>query len=89
MTGFTIHLEAARDHPSYEAKLRARKFDIAMMAQYQAVAAEKMGYVIFGRMGGEEARGIVIVRKDSGIKTINDLRGKYRSAFPLRLPSRP
>jgi phosphonate transport system substrate-binding protein len=35
-----------------------------------------MGYVIFGKMGGEDARGIVIVRKDSGIKNVDDLRGK-------------
>jgi phosphonate transport system substrate-binding protein len=69
-------MEAARDHPTYEAKLHERKFDLAMMAQYQAVSAEKMGYVIFGKIGGEEARGIVIVRKDSGIRTVGDLRGK-------------
>lgn len=76
VSGFTVRMEAARDHPTYEAKLRERQFDLAMMAQFQAVAAEGMGYRIFGRIGGTEARGIIFVRKDSGIKTVNDLRGK-------------
>jgi len=74
--GFTLRLEVARDHPTYEAKLREGKFDFARTSQFQAVAAESMGYVIFGRVGGEDVRSIMVVRKDSGINKISDLRGK-------------
>jgi phosphonate transport system substrate-binding protein len=81
-TGFTVRMESSRDYPTHEAKLQERKYDLALMNPYQALAAEKMGYVIFGEFGGESHHcGLVIVRKDSGIKTVKDLRGKTIS-FP-------
>lgn len=76
VTGFSVYMETARDHPTYEAQLQQRKFDFAMTNQFQAVAAESMGYVIFGKIGGEAAHAVVVVRKDSGVKTARDLRGK-------------
>jgi phosphonate transport system substrate-binding protein len=81
-TGFTVRMETARDYPAYEAKLRERKLDLALMNSFQALAAEKLGYRIFGKIGGDElVYGIIIVRKDSGIRNVNDLRGKTIS-FP-------
>jgi phosphonate transport system substrate-binding protein len=82
--GFTVRLETSRDYPSYDAKLRERKFNLAFGNPYQALVAEKAGYRVFSKMGDDERfRGIVIVRKDSSIKTVNDLRGKTIS-FPSR-----
>ena len=80
--GFTVRMESARDYPAYENKLRERTLDLAMVNPYQVIAAEKLGYVIFGKMGDDTRNyGMIVVRKDSGIKTVNDLRGKTIS-FP-------
>jgi phosphonate transport system substrate-binding protein len=77
VSGFTVRLEAAPDHPTYEVKLQQRKFDLASTNPYQALAAEKMGYRIFAKMGDDNSfRGVIFVRKDSGIKAVKDLRGK-------------
>jgi phosphonate transport system substrate-binding protein len=77
VTGFTVHMEAARDHPTFEAKLRERQFDLALTTPYQTASAGKLGYRVFGKPGGDETvRGLVVARKDSGIRTVNDLRGK-------------
>jgi phosphonate transport system substrate-binding protein len=80
-TGFTVRLQSSRDWPAYEARLQERKFDLAMMNPYQAFTAEKIRYGIFGKVGGDDVSGIIVVRKDSGIKKVSDLRGKVIS-FP-------
>lgn len=75
-------LEASRNYQDYERKLYAGNFDIALPNPYQTVIAVDRGYRVFGKMGDDEAfRGIVLVRRDSGIREISDLRGKAL-AFP-------
>lgn len=72
-----IRLEASRDYRSFEEKLYARKFAFALPNPYQTVTAAKHGYLIFGKMGDDENfRGIILVRKDSGIKSVMDLKGR-------------
>lgn len=75
-------LEASRNYQDYERKLYAGNFDLALPNPYQTVIAVDRGYRVFGKMGDDEAfRGIVLVRRDSGIREIADLRGKVLS-FP-------
>jgi phosphonate transport system substrate-binding protein len=81
-TEFTIILEASTDYAHYEQKIMDRRFHFALPNPYQSVQAVRAGYKIFGKMGDDERfRGIVVVRKDSKIRSVNDLRGQVIS-FP-------
>ncbi len=75
--GARFRLEASRNYAVYDEKLYARRFHFALPNPYQTINAVKQGYRIFGKMGDDENfRGIILVRKDSGINEIADLRGK-------------
>ena len=75
--GVQLRLEASRNYPSYDKKLFSRHFHFALPNPYQTVTSTKHGYKIFGKMGDDaNFRGIILVRKDSGIKEVNDLKGK-------------
>lgn len=77
-------LEASRNYDEYDKKLYARHFDLALPNPYQTINAQKHGYHVFGKMGDDDMfRGIFIVRKDSGIRSVADLRGKAVS-FPAK-----
>jgi phosphonate transport system substrate-binding protein len=82
VTGFTVRLETSRDFAAFETKVRQHKLDIAVTNPLQTLAAEEMGYRIFAKYACDDKfRGIVVARKDSGLKTVKDLRGKAVS-FP-------
>jgi len=70
-------LEASRNYEEFDKKLYAGHFDFAMPNPYQSVLSLKHGYRIFGKMGDDDDfRGIIIIRKDSGIREVGDLKGK-------------
>jgi phosphonate transport system substrate-binding protein len=70
-------LEASRNYEEFEKKLYSGHFDFAMPNPYQTVRSLKYGYKVFGKMGDDEMfRGIILVRKDSGIRKLSDLKGK-------------
>lgn len=72
-----FRLEASRNYEEFDKKLYGRHFDFAMPNPYQAVRAINAGYFVFGKMGNDEMfRGIILVRKDSGIRRVSDLKGK-------------
>jgi len=72
-----LRLEASRDYASYNKKLFSRHFHFALPNPYQTVTATKHGYKIFGKMGDDKKfRGVILVRKDSGIQKVSDLKGK-------------
>lgn len=72
-----FRLEASRDYAEYDRKLRERHFDLALPNPYQTLKAQERGYRVFAKMGDDHNfRGIILVRKDSGIKEVRDLRGK-------------
>ncbi|MDH5517630.1 MAG: phosphate/phosphite/phosphonate ABC transporter substrate-binding protein [Gammaproteobacteria bacterium] len=76
----TFKLEASRNYASYNKKLYAGKFDFALPNPYQTVNAIKKGYKVFGKMADDHKfRGIILVRKDSQIQSISDLKGKVVS----------
>lgn len=80
--GAKFRLEASRDYAAYDEKLYAGKFDFSLPNPFQTVNALKTGYRVFGKMGDDENfRGIILVRKDSGIENVTDLKGKAVS-FP-------
>ena len=75
--GVSFKLEASRNYASFDEKLYARKFHFALPNPFQTVSAIDKGYKVFGKMGDDHNfRGIILVRKDSGIKKVTDLKGK-------------
>lgn len=79
-----FRLEASRNYEEYEKKLYSTYFDFAMPNPYQTVRSLKHGYKVFGKMGNDELfRGIILVRRDSGIRKVTDLRGN-RISYPAR-----
>ena len=72
-----LRLEASRDYPAYDKKLFAGHFHFSLPNPYQTVTSTQHGYKIFGKMGDDDNfRGIILVRKDSGIEDVEDLIGK-------------
>jgi len=77
LTNSELRLEASRNYPAYDKKLFAGHFHFSLPNPYQTVTSTEHGYKIFGKMGDDENfRGIILVRKDSNIKKISDLKGK-------------
>ena len=75
-------IEASRNYAAYDEKLYSRKFHFALPNPFQTVNALQHGYLVFGKMGDDENfRGIILVRKDSGIKDVADLKG-HAVSFP-------
>jgi len=78
----TIHfeVEASRDYQAYEVKFRQRKPEFILPNPWQTLEAIKVGYKVIAMAGdAEDFKGIFIVRKDSGIKSPVDLKGKVVS----------
>jgi len=77
-----LKLEASRSYESFEAMLYGRGYEFALPNPAQALRSLESGYRIFGKMGGDESfRGILLVRRDSGILRVEQLKGKVVS-FP-------
>jgi len=82
MPGYHIDFVASRLYEDFEKRLYNRFFAFAIANPYQALEAMKHGYRVFGMAGNEDDfRGVILVRKDSGIKEVTDLKGKAIS-FP-------
>lgn len=82
LPGTRLKLEASRNYEEFDKKLYSGHFDFAMPNPYQTVRSLKHGYRVFGKMGDDENfRGIILVRKDSGIRKVTDLKGK-KVAYP-------
>ncbi|MGC9386839.1 MAG: phosphate/phosphite/phosphonate ABC transporter substrate-binding protein [Hydrogenovibrio sp.] len=80
LKGGQLRLEASRNYPSYDRKLFDGHFDFALPNPYQTVVSLQHGYRVFGKMADDENfRGIILVRKDSDIDTVPDLKGKVVS----------
>ncbi|MBI5164138.1 MAG: phosphate/phosphite/phosphonate ABC transporter substrate-binding protein [Magnetospirillum sp.] len=77
LNGPVLELVASRNYAAFEEKLAARRFDFALPNPYQTVTAVGHGYRVFGKMGDDDQfRGIVLVRKDSPLVAVSDLKGK-------------
>ena len=77
ISGAQFKLEASRNYAAYDKKLYAHKFDFALPNPFQTINAVDKRYKVFGKMSDDENfRGIILVRKDSGIEKVTDLIGK-------------
>lgn len=73
----TIKLEASTNYAEFDKKLFSGHFDFALPNPYQTVESTKHGYKIFGKMADDfNFRGIILIRKDSNIRSVSDLKGK-------------
>lgn len=80
--GVNFKIEASRNYASYDKKLYSRKFHFALPNPFQTINSLKHGYRVFGKMGDDNNfRGIFLVRKDSNIKKVSDLKG-HAVSFP-------
>lgn len=78
--GAKFKLEASRNYEEFDKKLYDGHFDFAMPNPYQTVRSLSHSYRVFAKMGDDENfRGIILVRKDSGINQVTDLKGKVVS----------
>lgn len=78
----TFRLEASRDYAAFEEKLYGRELDFALPNPYQTLIALNHGYRVFGKMADDENfRGLILLRKDSPVQNVSDLKGKAVS-FP-------
>lgn len=88
-----FELEASTSYKAFDEKLKNHEPDFILPNPYQTLEALESGYTIFAKMGDDENfRGILIVRKDSDIKNIKDLKGKtisYPAATALAATMMP
>ncbi len=69
--------------PSFEENIYAGKPDFAFMGPHHLLQSRiSQGYIPIIADGKNQLSGIIVVRKDSGIKSIEDLNGK-KMAFPV------
>ncbi|MDH5426161.1 MAG: PhnD/SsuA/transferrin family substrate-binding protein [Gammaproteobacteria bacterium] len=75
-----LELEASRNYQVYEEKLRNKGPAFLLPNPWQTLQAMKVGYHVIAMAGdAEDFKGIFITRKNSGIKTPIDLKGKVVS----------
>jgi phosphonate transport system substrate-binding protein len=80
--GVNFVFEASRNFAAFDKKLAERQFAFALPNPYGTINGIDSGYRVFGKMGNEnDLRGLIVVRHDSSIKSIADLKGKTLS-FP-------
>lgn len=81
-TGVKLKLIGSPTIPDFEREFNAGRFDFAYMNPYHILLAEKnQGYIPLIRDVGRKLHGILVVRRDSPIKSIKELDGK-KLAFP-------
>lgn len=81
-TGIRFELVGSNQIPAFETKFLAGEFDFAYMNPYHIVQAnDTQGYQPLVNDGSRSLRGIIVVKKSSPIKTIQDLKGQLL-AFP-------
>jgi len=79
-----LRLEASRNYEEFEKKLYARQVDFALPNPYQTLNSLNYGYHVIAKMGDDNKfTGVILVRRDSGIHNVTDLKGK-KVAYPAR-----
>ena len=82
--GVHFTFETSRNYEEFDKKLYSAAFAFALVNPYEAVNAMQHGYHVFAKMGDDDYfRGLVLVRRDSGIREIADLKGKTVT-FPAK-----
>lgn len=82
--GTTFRLEASRNYEEFEKKLYARQLDFALPNPYQTLKSLDHGYHVIAKMGDDaKFTGVILIRRDSGIQKLADLKGK-KVSYPAR-----
>lgn len=82
--GSTFRLEASRNYDEFDKKLYNREPEFALPNPYQTWESLKHGYRVIAKMGDDHRfTGVILVRRDSGIKRVTDLKGK-KVSYPAR-----
>ena len=80
--GVTIKFVTTKDIPTFEACLAAGAYDFVYMNPvHYTIFSEAQGYTALARQANKRLRGLIVVRKDSAIETLDDLDGAH-VAFP-------
>ena len=80
--GAGFRLETSPDCEAFINNMHARHFDFALTNAHQTLDSLDLGYRVIARMADDhQFVGVVLVRRDSGIREVADLRGK-RVAYP-------
>ncbi|OAH96751.1 phosphate/phosphite/phosphonate ABC transporter substrate-binding protein [Methylomonas methanica] len=75
--GVKLILVAPKNHAEFEAGLLGRELGFAMTNAFQTVKSNEYGYhVIAKKADDDQFYGIILVRRDSGINNVSDLKGK-------------
>ncbi len=81
-TGYTFKLRGSPSIPEFEKQFIQAEFDFAYMNPYHLVIANDIaGYIPLVRDHGRQLFGVLVVKKDSDIKSPDELKGK-KVAFP-------
>ncbi|MEA1079579.1 phosphate/phosphite/phosphonate ABC transporter substrate-binding protein [Marinobacter qingdaonensis] len=81
-SGLTVDFATAPDIPTFEERLARGEYDIAYMNPYHfTLFNENPGYQALARARDHRIRGIIVVRRESGITSLSDLAGQAL-AFP-------
>lgn len=81
-TGDTYQFRTAKNIPTFEQRVLNNNYDIAYMNPYHFVVFnEKVGYRALAKQRNKQIKGIIVVRKESGIETLQQL-ANHDLAFP-------
>lgn len=76
-----IEFATAPSISEFEASIKKGAYDLVYLNPLHFVNAQKIGYTSLVREEGRKLKGIIVVKKDSDIKKLEDLEGK-KVAFP-------
>lgn len=80
--GLTVQFATTKDIPTFEACLAEGAYDVAYMNPvHYTIFSDASGYRAVVRQADKKLRGLIVVRKDSDIQTLEDLDGA-EVAFP-------
>ena len=75
-------IETTKDYAHYNSRIKEKYFDILMPNPYQTLKALNYDYKLAAKWGDDELfKGLILVRKDSNIKKLKDLKDK-KISFP-------
>lgn len=82
-----VRLETAGDYAEFVRRTRQQRYDILFTApHFYYIAQRQAGYRVLVRVDAPSLPAVIVVRKDSNIKSLEDLRGKkLATADPLAL----
>jgi ABC-type phosphate/phosphonate transport system substrate-binding protein len=81
--GRQVRLSSRAEYASFEAELRRETYDIGFVQPFDYIDAhDKHGYLPLARRG-EDLEALIVVRHDSPLRTIKDLKGKTVANPPV------